>query len=169
MSEEMYISEEAEMVEDVNLDEVADVSIETLQGILSYFEIGEITIDEYEGDEDELILDITGNDLAILIGRYGRTLDALQYLVSATNYRKLGFRYPVVIDVEGYKNRQREKLESIALSTAKRALTQGRSIPMKPMTPYERRLVHIALKSNPKVRTESEGEGIERHIVVIPV
>ena len=115
------------------------------------------------------MLDITGDDLAVLSGRYGRTLDSLQFIVSAINYRKLGFRYPVVIDVEGYKSRQREKIESIAHSTARRAVSQGRSISMRPMTPYERRLVHIALKDDPKVETESEGEGSDRHVVVFPV
>lgn len=152
-----------------DLDEIADVSIETIQGILSYFDVGEVTIDEYEGDEDELILDITGDDLGVLIGRYGRTLDALQFIVSTINFKKLGFRYPVVIDVEGYKNRQREKIESIAKSTARKAVSQDRDIAMRPMTPYERRLVHIALKDDPKVETESEGEGPNRHVVVKPL
>ncbi len=167
MSEEIIETEQEN--EEVDLDQIADVAIETLQGILEYFNVGEVTIDEYEGDEGELILDITGDDLAVLIGRYGRTLDSLQFIVSAINYRKLGFRYPVVIDVEGYKSRQREKIESIAHSTARRAVSQGRSISMRPMTPYERRLVHIALKDDPKVETESEGEGSDRHVVVFPV
>ncbi len=167
MSEEIIETEQEN--EEVDLDQIADVAIETLQGILEHFNVGEVTIDEYEGDEGELILDITGDDLAVLIGRYGRTLDSLQFIVSAINYRKLGFRYPVVIDVEGYKSRQREKIESIAHSTARRAVSQGRSISMRPMTPYERRLVHIALKDDPKVETESEGEGSDRHVVVFPV
>ncbi len=167
MSEEKI--EVDQELEEVDLDAIADIAIETLQGILEHFEIGEVTIDEYEGDEGELILDITGDDLAVLIGRYGRTLDALQFLVSSINYRRLGFRYPVVIDVEGYKSRQREKIESIARSTARRAASQGRSIPMRPMTPYERRLVHITLKDDPRVETESEGEGSDRRVVVIPV
>ncbi len=167
MSEEIIETEQEN--EELDLDHIADVAIETLQGILEHFNVGEVTIDEYEGDEGELILDITGDDLAVLIGRYGRTLDSLQFIVSAINYRKLGFRYPVVIDVEGYKSRQREKIESIAHSTARRAVSQGRSISMRPMTPYERRLVHIALKNDPKVETESEGEGSDRHVVVFPV
>ena len=167
MSEEIIETEQEN--EEVDLDQIADVAIETLQGILEHFNVGEVTIDEYEGDEGELILAITGDDLAVLIGRYGRTLDSLQFIVSAINYRKLGFRYPVVIDVEGYKSRQREKIESIAHSTARRAVSQGRSISMRPMTPYERRLVHIALKDDPKVETESEGEGSDRHVVVFPV
>lgn len=154
--------------DDVDVDEVADTAIEVLQTILKPFDIGDITIDEYDGDEGELILDITGDDLAVLIGRHGRTLDSIQFLVSAIVRRKLGYRYPVVVDVEGYKSRQRQKIESIAKSAANRAVSQDRDIPMRPMTPYERRIVHITLRDDVRVETESEGEGSERHVVVKP-
>ncbi|MEY8561514.1 R3H domain-containing nucleic acid-binding protein [Eggerthellaceae bacterium 3-80] len=154
---------------DEDIDNIADTAISVLQDILKYFDVGEVTIDEYEGDEGELILDITGDDLAVLIGRHGKTLDALQFLVSAITVRTIGFRYPVVIDVEGYKGRQREKLESIARSTANRAVNQQRSIKMRPMTPYERRIIHITLREDARVETASEGEGSARHVVVIPV
>ena len=125
-------------------------------------------IDEYEGDERELILDITGDNLAVLIGRHGRTLDALQFIVSAITTRVLGFRYPVVVDVEGYKNRQRQKIESLARSAASRADQQHKAIKLRPMTPYERRIVHIALRDDDRVETASEGEGSSRHVVVLP-
>lgn len=153
---------------DEELDEVADTAISILQDILKYFNVGEVTIDEYEGDEGELILDITGDDLAVLIGRHGKTLDSLQFLVSAVTVRKMGFRYPVVVDVEGYKSRQRQKLESIARSAANRAAGQNRSIKLRPMTPYERRIVHITLRDDDRVETASEGEGSARHVVVVP-
>ena len=153
---------------DEELDEVADTAISILQDILKYFNVGEVTIDEYEGDEGELILDITGDDLAVLIGRHGKTLDSLQFLVSAVTVRKMGFRYPVVVDVEGYKSRQRQKLESIARSAANRAAGQNRSIKLRPMTPYERRIVHITLRDDDRVETASEGEGSARHVVVLP-
>lgn len=154
---------------DVTIDEIADTAIEVLQTILKPFDVGDVTIDEYDGDEGELILDITGDDLAVLIGRHGRTLDAIQFLVSAITRRNLGFRYPIVVDVEGYKSRQRQKLESLAKSAASRAVSQHRQISLRPMTPYERRIVHITLKEDPRVTTESEDEGADRHIVVIPV
>lgn len=155
-------------VTEEELDAIADTAIAALQDILKYFNVGEVTIDEYEGDEGELILDITGDDLAVLIGRHGRTLDALQFVVSAITVRSMGFRYPVIVDVEGYKSRQREKLESIARSTANKAASQHRSVKMRPMTPYERRIVHIALRDDDRVDTASEGEGSARHVVVVP-
>lgn len=159
---------EDDIVTDEELDQIADTAIEALEGILEYFEVGEVTIDEYEGEEGELILDITGDDLAVLIGRHGKTLDALQFLVASITARKVGFRYPVVVDVEGYKNRQRQKIERLAFGLAKKALDQGRKVRMRPMSPYERRIVHITLRSFDGVTTSSEGEGSARHVVIIP-
>ncbi|MCR5582454.1 MAG: KH domain-containing protein [Eggerthellaceae bacterium] len=158
-----------DLISEEELDQIADTAIAALEDILKYFNLGEVTIDEYEGDEGELILDITGDDLAVLIGRHGKTLDALQFLISSITSRQIGYRYPVVVDVEGYKNRQREKLESLAHSAAKRALSQGRSIKLRPMTPYERRIIHMALRDNDQVDTGSQGEGAARHVVITPI
>lgn len=157
------------VVTDEMLDNIADTAIAALQDILQYFNVGEVTIDEYEGDEGELILDISGDDMAVLIGRHGKTLDALQFIVSMITIRTIGFRYPVVVDVEGYKNRQRQKLESIAHSSANRAASQHRKVGLRPMTPYERRIIHIALRDDDRVETISEGEGSARHVVVVPL
>lgn len=159
--------ESNEITEEV-LDNIADTAIAAIQDILKHFSVGEVTIDEYEGEEGELILDITGDDLAVLIGRHGKTLDALQFLVSAITVRTIGFRYPIVVDVEGYKSRQRKKLESIARSSANKAAAQHRNVKLRPMTPYERRIVHIALRDDTRVETVSEGEGSARHVVIVP-
>lgn len=153
---------------DEELDNVADTAIAALKDILKYFNVGEVTIDEYEGDEGELILDITGGDLAVLIGRHGRTLDALQFLISAITVRSIGFRFPVIVDIEGYKNRQRQKLEALARSSANKAARSHKSVNLRPMSPYERRIVHVALREDKRVSTASEGEGAGRHVVVIP-
>ena len=146
------------------VDRIADTAIEVIQDILKYFNVGEVTIEEYEGDEGELILDITGDDLAVLIGRHGRTLDSLQFLISSITSHIVGHRYPIVVDVEGYKARQRQKIEDIALNAA----DKDRSIKLRPMTPYERRIVHIALRGDDRVETVSEGEGRARRVVVSP-
>ena len=163
------IKEEPREFTEEDIDLVADTAIEMIQNILKYFDFDEVTIDEFDGDEGELILDISGNDLAVLIGRHGKTLDALQFLVSSAVARSLGFRYPLVIDVEGYKARQREKLTSIAFSAADRAINQNRRVNLRPMSPYERRLVHVALRDNTSVGTRSEGDGGARHVVVYPL
>lgn len=173
MTEEQEILEEETTasepdISEEELDSIADKSITIIQDILKHFNVGEVVIDEYEGDEGELILDITGGDLAVMIGRHGNTLDALQTIFNSIIIRELGFRYPVVIDVEGYKSRQRQKLESIARSSANKAASQCRNINLHPMTPYERRIIHITLKDDDRVDTLSEGEGNARHVVIIP-
>lgn len=171
-TEDSYIEEEYEekstSVDDVDLDQIADTVIDVLQMLLKPFDIGDITIDEYEGDDGELILDITGPDLAVLIGRHGRTLEALQFITSSIVRKRLGFRYPVVVDVEGYKSRQRQKIESIAKSAANRAVSRNKEVSLRPMNPYERRIVHMVLKDDNRVETESESEGINRHVVIYP-
>lgn len=160
--------EETEERSDEDLDEVADTAIEVLRSILAHFDAAGAEINEYEGDEQEIILDVVGGDLAILIGRHGHTLDAIQTLVSNITNRKLGYRYPVTIDVESYKHRQRQKIESIAFSAANRADRQDKEVSLRPMTPYERRLVHMALRDDTRVETYSVGEDPNRHVVVAP-
>lgn len=155
-------------VSDEELDQIADTAIAFIEQVLPFMNVGEVTINEYEGDDGELILDLTGDDLAILIGRHGKTLDALQFLVSTATARTLGKRHPVVVDVENYKGRQHEKLEQIALNAAERAYNQNRSVKLRPMTPYERRIVHLTLANDERVETASEGEGSARRVVVLP-
>ena len=151
---------------DDELDTIADVAISVVRSILSHFDADDSPIDEYEGDEGELILDITAPDLAVLIGRHGRTLESLQTLVSLLVSRKLGFRYPVSVDVEGYKSRRHDKVISMAKSAASRAVSQGRTVNLPPMSAYERRLVHIALREDDRIDTHSEGIDPERRVVI---
>ena len=151
---------------DDELDTIADVAISVVRSILSHFDADDSPIDEYEGDEGELILDITAPDLAVLIGRHGRTLESLQTIVSLLVSRKLGFRYPVSVDVEGYKSRRHDKVISMAKSAASRAVSQGRTVNLPPMSAYERRLVHIALREDDRIDTHSEGIDPERRVVI---
>lgn len=158
-----------EPLTDDELDLVADIAIDVLRTILSHFGADKCSIDEYDGDDGELILDVSGGDLAVLIGRHGRTLDALQTLVSLMVSRKLGFRFPLVVDVESYKSRRKSKLAGMARNAAKRALRTGGSVKLPPMNAYERRLVHLALRDYDDVVTHSEGIDPDRFVVVVPV
>ena len=151
---------------DDELDFVADAAIHSIKDILSYFGETGSSIDEYDGDNGELILDINGGDLAVLIGRHGRTLDALQMVVSSLLSSTLGFHYPIVVDIEGYKSRRKNKVQSLARSAAARAKKQHCSVSLPPMNAYERRLVHLALVEDDSVVTHSEGEEPMRHVVV---
>lgn len=155
-----------EELTDEELDTIADVAVSVLRDLLSFFDARDTPIDEYEGDEGELILDVTAPDLAVLIGRHGRTLESLQTIFSLLVSRKLGFRYPVAVDVEGYKSRRHDKVVSMAHSAASRAVRQRSSVSLPPMSAYERRLVHIALRDNDQVDTHSEGSDPERRVVI---
>lgn len=156
-----------EELTDEELDTVADVAITVLRDLLAFFDAADSPIDEYEGEEGELILDVTAPDLAVLIGRHGRTLESLQSLFSLLVSRRLGFRYPVAVDVEGYKSRRHDKVISMARSAASRAVRQHGSVSLPPMSAYERRLVHIALREDERVDTHSEGTDPERRVVIV--
>lgn len=155
-----------EELTDEELDTVADVALSVIRNILKHFDAEDSPIDEYEGDDGELILDVTAPNLAVLIGRHGRTLESLQTMFSLIVSRRLGFRYPVVVDIEGYKSRRNDKVTSMANSAAARAVRQHGSVALPPMSAYERRLVHIALRDNAAVETHSEGVDPERRVVV---
>lgn len=157
---------EAGTLSDEELDTIADTAITYIREILAFFGEEKVTVDEYEGDEGELILDISGGDLAVLIGRHGRTLDALQMIISSLMSNHLHFHYPVVVDVEGYKSRRKEKLETLARNAASRARRQHGSVKLAPMNAFERRIVHLALLDSLDVTTHSEGVDPERRVVV---
>ncbi|MDZ4063180.1 MAG: RNA-binding cell elongation regulator Jag/EloR [Coriobacteriia bacterium] len=156
-----------EELTDEDLDKVADKAASSIQEILRSFDI-EASVEEYEGDEGEIILDIVGDDLGVLIGRHGKTLDAFQTLVAAATNRALGFRHPVVVDVEGYRHRRRAKLEEIGKRAADKAARTGQAVKLRPMSSYERRVVHVFLRDDRRVVTASEGDEPFRQVVVVP-
>lgn len=154
---------------DDEVDQIADVAVGFLRGILGYFGETKSSIDEYEGDDGELILDVNGGDLAVLIGRHGRTLDGLQMVLTSLMSSNLKFHYPIVVDIEGYKTRRKQKLQSMARSAAARAKRQHGKVSLAPMNAYERRLVHLALADDEGVTTHSEGEEPNRRVIITAV
>jgi spoIIIJ-associated protein len=158
-----------EELSDEELNQVADVAIEIIRNILAYYDITDALIDEYDGDNGELIFNITGSDMGILIGYHGKVLESFKYMFSTLLNHSLGFRFPARLDIEGYEDRQAQKLQNLALSAAKRAVQRGTEVRMRPMKPYERRIVHLALRSNPDVVTHSEGTEPNRCVIIRPV
>lgn len=152
---------------DEELDTIADEAVSVINSILKPLGI-ESEIEEYEGDEGEIIMDIVGDDLGILIGRHGKTLDALQVVVSAITNRRIERRFPVVVDVSGYRHRRRLKLEEIARRAADRVARQGRPVELRPMTSFERKVVHMVLRNDRRITTASQGEEPFRQVVVHP-
>ncbi|MFC2015775.1 RNA-binding cell elongation regulator Jag/EloR [Chloroflexota bacterium] len=121
-----------------------------------------------EGQPPSTVLNITGADLGILIGRRGETLRALQYLVRLMVSHRMKKWTNLVVDVENYRERRRRALDSLANRVAEQVARTGRAQALEPMPAYERRLVHIALRKNPDVTTQSTGEGERRKVMVVP-
>jgi spoIIIJ-associated protein len=126
-------------------------------------------VDVDESDET-ITVTCTGPDLGMLIGRHGQTIDAIQYLANATMYRGYADdRKEVVVDAAGYRARRRASLEALAVRSAERALSDGESVELDPMTAIERKVVHIRLKEFDGVETTSEGTEPNRYVVINPV
>jgi spoIIIJ-associated protein len=121
-----------------------------------------------EEDPPTIFIDILGHDLGMLIGRRGDHLSQLQYLVNLIANRRLDTWTRVVIDVEGYRTRREESLVGLAERVARQVARSRRPIMLEPMPPNERRIVHLTLRSNPDVTTESTGEGNLRRVTVQP-
>ncbi|UCB44220.1 MAG: protein jag [Dehalococcoidales bacterium] len=111
---------------------------------------------------------VTGEDLGILIGRRGQTLATLQYMVRLIVSHQMKVWTPIVIDVEGYKQRRSEALQTLAVRMAEQVRTRGTPFTLEPMPAYERRIIHLALADHPNVTTQSIGEGDLRKVVILP-
>lgn len=146
---------------------------EAVEDLLQHMDV-EATIEAHWGEPDApgklrpLFIDIHGNDLSLLIGRGGETLDSLQYIVRLILGKELKKPVPVIIDVEGYRARREQTLRRLARRMAEQALERGRTLSLEPMPPNERRIIHIELRDNDDVRTQSVGEGDRRKVTIIP-
>lgn len=120
----------------------------------------------YDDAEKELEVDLIGDDMGILIGKRGQTLDSLQYLVSLVVNRGKEDYIRVKVDTENYRQRRKETLENLAKNIAYKVKRTKRSVSLEPMNPYERRIIHSALQNDKYVTTYSEGEEPFRKVVV---
>jgi spoIIIJ-associated protein len=155
-------------------DEIAlHVARETVVDLLDRMKV-EAEITAYFGEPDDarsrapLIVDIRGDDLSILIGPRAETLNALQYISSLIIGKELARSVPLLVDVEGYRVRRAQEIRQLARSMADQAIKTGRRQKLEPMPANERRLVHIELRNNPEVTTESIGEDPRRKVTIIP-
>lgn len=119
-------------------------------------------------DDEEVVLDVDGEDAGRAIGKKGQTLDALQFLVNKVVNRSPHGRRHVVVDSGDYRARYEKGLVSMARREAKRAVQQGRVVTLEPMTAKDRRVVHLSLARFPGVSTRSNGEGLDRRLQIIP-
>ena len=125
----------------------------------------EIIINKNE-DEKFLDVELKGDDMGVLIGKRGQTLDSLQYLTSLAINKHRDDYYKVKIDTEDYRNRRKDTLENLARNIAYKVKRTKRAVSLEPMNPFERRVIHSALQNDKYVTTHSEGEEPYRHVVV---
>ena len=152
-----------------NPSEVVQVASDVVSKLIRLMDIDVIsTMRHIDGDDEGPFFDIEGEDSALLIGRRGETLRALQLLVRTIVGRKLGTNLNFTVDVEGYDDRRRQSLSNLADRVASRVIKTGRSIELEPMSARERRIVHISLADQKGIQTESAGEGKDRRVVIQP-
>lgn len=146
--------------------EVAEIAKRTLEDILSFI-LDDATV-QVAKHSHNIILKIEASNPAILIGRHGRTLDALQYVVRKIVRKKKPTRVGISFDVEGYRDRRKASLTQFALRLGEKVKHSGKPATISSMNAYDRRIVHIALKDDASVRTESKGSGLFRKLVILP-
>lgn len=121
---------------------------------------------EQSTSEDGTVLNIVGDELGMIIGRRGQTLDSLQYLLNivANRYSKKTERF--ILDAENFRERRKKTLQQLASRIATQVVKTKRSVTLEPMTSLERKIIHMHLQDHPKVKTSSEGEDFNRHVIV---
>jgi len=144
-----------------------EIAKEALENILSLIPMEGITL-RAQNTDGTIALDIEGDKSGLLIGRKGRTLDALQFIVNKIVNKTLQKRVQVVVDSENYRQRRKEFLIQMALKMGDKAKKTGKSVSTNLLNPHERRIVHMALRDDARLETKSRGEGLLKKVFIMP-
>jgi len=153
-----------------NVDEAA-VKAQAEKFLTDIFKSMNISVNiktEYVKETAELICELSGEEMGVLIGKRGQTLDSLQYLTSLVVNKGVNGYIRVKVDTEDYRRRRKETLENLAKNISYKVKRTRKSVSLEPMNPYERRIIHSALQNDKYVSTHSEGEEPYRKVVVVP-
>lgn len=153
--------------------EIAKITEKEVKELVNLLDIDcKYDIEVEDGEEETKVIDISfdGEDLGYMIGNHGRHLDSLQYVFSLLLRRRFGedLRFIVMVDVSGYRRERNSKIEQIALRKADDARLLGEPVDLKPMKASDRRIVHMVLQKFDDITTESQGEGPDRYVRIIP-
>ncbi len=154
-----------------NISDATDVAERACDFLMGVLERMGITADIDVNDaDDRIVLEIQTSDPEVVIGRKGQVIDALQHLVSKVVYRERAGEKgkPIVVDAGGYREKHVLRLQSLAQRMAEKALASQVIVPLSPMSAHDRRIVHMAIAAIPGLSSRSEGEGDDRHILVVP-
>ena len=158
-----------------NENETAETAKNVLETLLNLMGVeafvsplSELLEEREEGATTGIAFDVTGEDLGILIGRRGQTLSCLQYIVKIIVGHQTKTWLPIIVDVEGYKQRRYNALQALAWRMAEQVKVRRVPFTLEPMSAFDRRIIHLALAENPDVTTQSSGEGEARKVVILP-
>ena len=145
---------------------VEDKAKDFLKDVLEAMDLEVVITVKYDEAEKNMEIDQKGEDMGVLIGKRGETLDSLQYLVSLVVNKESEEYIRVKVDTEDYRNRRKATLEGLAKNISYKVKRTKRAVSLEPMNPYERRIIHSALQNDKYVTTHSEGDEPFRHVVV---
>lgn len=145
---------------------IADIAKDFLKDVFAAMNMVVAVDVKYDEDNKNLDVDLSGDEMGILIGKRGQTLDSIQYLLSLVVNKESEEYIRVKVDTEDYRKRRKETLENLAKNIAYKVKRTKRPVSLEPMNPYERRIIHSALQNDKYVTTHSEGEEPFRRVVV---
>jgi spoIIIJ-associated protein len=146
---------------------VEDTAKDFLKDVFQAMNLTVVVNVEYDEAENTMNIDLNGDEMGVLIGKRGQTLDSLQYLVSLVVNKNVENYIRVKVDTENYRQRRKDTLENLAKNIAYKVKRTKRPVSLEPMNPYERRIIHSALQNDKYVTTYSEGDEPFRHVVVV--
>jgi spoIIIJ-associated protein len=146
---------------------VEDTAKDFLRDVFEAMNLTVVVNVEYDEAENTMNIDLNGDEMGVLIGKRGQTLDSLQYLVSLVVNKNVDNYIRVKVDTENYRQRRKDTLENLAKNIAYKVKRTKRPVSLEPMNPYERRIIHSALQNDKYVTTYSEGDEPFRHVVVV--
>ena len=146
---------------------VEDTAKDFLKDVFEAMNLAVIVNVKYDEANNSMDIDLSGDEMGVLIGKRGQTLDSLQYLVSLVVNKNVDNYIRVKVDTENYLQRRKETLENLAKNIAYKVKRTKRPVSLEPMNPYERRIIHSALQNDKYVTTHSEGDEPFRHVVVV--
>ena len=146
---------------------VEDIAKDFLDNVFKAMNLTVVVDINYNEDNNSMDIDLSGDEMGILIGKRGQTLDSLQYLVSLVVNKDVENYIHIKVDTENYRQRRKETLENLAKNISYKVKRTKRPVSLEPMNPYERRIIHSALQNDKYVTTHSEGDEPFRHVVVV--
>ena len=146
---------------------IEDKAKDFLKEVFEAMNLAVVVDVKYDEADNSMDIDLSGDEMGVLIGKRGQTLDSLQYLVSLVVNKDAENYIRVKVDTENYRQRRKDTLENLAKNISYKVKRTKRPVSLEPMNPYERRIIHSALQNDKYVTTHSEGEEPYRHVVVV--